>query len=221
MGIPRWAAFAGVATPVLFLTCVFGLGALEPGYDHRTLTMSVLGGVGGVRGLLFNLGVGGVGVLILLFGLGLRRALGRGRGNAIGVGLMLLAGAGMLGSAAVPCEAGCVNVLREPDLAGRVHIVTSLLGGMGLGLAPLVLFAPFKRDERWSELAWPTLIFGLVSNLAGVTLWLSLATTRIPAWEGVLQRAGAIAPLLWLGYLGLWALRSPPRPGPREAPSSA
>ena len=40
-----WRIAAGLLAPLLFFILVFVLGALEPGFDHKALLMSRLGGV--------------------------------------------------------------------------------------------------------------------------------------------------------------------------------
>jgi hypothetical membrane protein len=55
--INRWLAVCGIVAPFLFIFLVLGMGLLEPGYDHRSETMSVLGGVGELRGAVFNVGL--------------------------------------------------------------------------------------------------------------------------------------------------------------------
>jgi hypothetical membrane protein len=49
-------AIAGIVAPLLWAGLVIVLGLLEPGYSHRTHMMSILGGVGGWRGITFNVG---------------------------------------------------------------------------------------------------------------------------------------------------------------------
>lgn len=73
--VDRWAATAGLLAALFCLTLIIVLGALEPGFSHRTSLMSTLGGVPGVPGLSFNLGVVATGVLLIAFAIGLPRQL--------------------------------------------------------------------------------------------------------------------------------------------------
>lgn len=206
-GRARLLALAGVAAPILFVGLILVLGALEPGYDHRTDTMSVLGGVEGWRGDGFNLGLALTGLLLLAFSRGLHQDLNKGVGARAGPTLIVWAGVGMLGSAYFSCNEGCTNVLQEPTLAGYIHILTSFITGLCLSIAPLVLFPRVKRDERWRHLAWFTLAMGILANIPGLTLWISMATTRIPEWEGLIQRLGILFPLLWVEVMAWRLLR--------------
>jgi hypothetical membrane protein len=55
--VNRGAVAAGLLATPFYLTLIIVLGALEPGFSHRTALMSMLGGVPGLRGLVFNFGV--------------------------------------------------------------------------------------------------------------------------------------------------------------------
>ena len=50
-------AIAGILVPILYISMVISLGLLESGYSQRTMMMSILGGVPGWRGAIFNLGL--------------------------------------------------------------------------------------------------------------------------------------------------------------------
>ncbi len=66
---------AGIVAPILYFSMVIILGLLEPNFSHLTKMMSVLGGVQGIRGLLFNVGIATVGILVVLFAIGLHQSL--------------------------------------------------------------------------------------------------------------------------------------------------
>ena len=203
----RLLASAGMIAPIFFVALVIVLGLLEPGYNHQRETMSVLGGVGGVRGAAFNLGAGLTGVLLIAFAIGLHRGIGGGEGSKVGPILIVLAGVGMIGSAIFHCNLGCTNVLKAPTFAGRTHIVTSFLTGFCLGISPLVIFVRMKKDGQWGDYSWFTLLMGILANIPGLILWASFFTTRIPAWEGVIQRLGLVFPLLWIEVIAIRLLR--------------
>jgi hypothetical membrane protein len=66
----KWPAIAGMLAPFLYISMIILLGLLEPGYNQRTM-MSVLGGVQGWRGAIFNLGLVLIGIFLIVFGIGL------------------------------------------------------------------------------------------------------------------------------------------------------
>jgi hypothetical protein len=47
---------------------------------------------------------------------------------------------------------------------------------------------------------------GIVGNIPGLILWVSFFTTRIPAWEGLIQRLGIAFPLLWVEVIAVQLL---------------
>jgi hypothetical protein len=202
----RLSALCGCVAPVLFAGLVIVLGALEPGYDHRTQMMSVLGGVGGWRGAAFLAGGALTGLLLIPFAVGLHRGIGEAPGGwrgRIGPILIGIAGVGMIGSAVFHCDQGCANVLRAPTLAGRLHMVFALLTGAPFALSPFFFLPRLARDERWAKTRWFTLASGVLGNIPGITMWVTFFTVRVRAWEGVLQRLGVAFPLLWVEVMAI------------------
>lgn len=211
--IHRCPAAAGMSAAPFYLTLIIVLGALEPGFSHLTKPMSMLGGVPGVRGLAFNLGVAITGVLIIAFGIGLSRKLPRKMTSRAGVVLLLTGGLGLNGAACFHCNEGCTNILTEPDLVGRLHIVFSLLGGMGTALAPFFVWSAMRGNENWKGLATPTLVTAILANLPGITFWITIATGyRLSSIEGLIQRLGFVIVLIWVFFVA-WRLRRLTHPG--------
>ncbi len=209
--LDRSAPAAGLLALPLYAGLLLILGALEPGYSHLELTMSILGGVPGARGLAFNLGVAATGLLVIVFALGLRRMLPRGWTTNTGALLLMLGGAGLIGAAVFHCDPSCVNVLESPTAVGRLHIVTALAGGMCSSFAPFFFWAAMRRDERWRAFAAPTFMAGLLANLPGIIFWVTFATgNRLEAVEGLIQRLGLIFVLIWIfaAAIKLSALKS-------------
>jgi hypothetical membrane protein len=64
----QWLAIAGIVAPILYISVAIIMGLLEPGYRHKTMMMSILGGVGGWRGAAFNLELVLTGTLLIAFG---------------------------------------------------------------------------------------------------------------------------------------------------------
>lgn len=201
------SAICGCIAPVLFAGLVIFLAMLEPGYDHRTQMMSVLGGVGGWRGFVFLFGGALTGLLLMAFAFGLHRGIGEGRRARIGPILIGIAGVGMIGSAIFHCDQGCANVLRAPTLAGRLHMAFALLTGAPFGLSLFFFLPRLARDERWAKYRWFTLVSGILGNVPGIAMWITFFTVRVRAWEGVLQRLGIAFPLLWVEVMALRLLQ--------------
>lgn len=205
----RWPAVAGLFAAPFYLVLITTLGALEPGFSHLTTPMSLLGGVPGGRGLIFNLGVATTGVLIIIFGIGLWRQLPARIPTRIGFGLVVLGGLGLIVAGYFHCNEGCRNILTEPDLVGRLHLITSLLAGMGTALAPFFFSVAMRHSNNWQSYALPTLLVAILANLPGITFWLTIFTGyRLESIEGLIQRLGFIIVLIWIFFIAakMWQL---------------
>lgn len=202
-----YASAAGLFAAPFYLTLIIVLGALEPGFSHRTSLMSMLGGVPGWRGSLFNLGVAATGVCVIVFAFGLRRRLPTMVSSTIGFGLLVVGGLGLIGAALFSCNEGCTNILIEPDLVGRLHAIASLLSGLGCGTSLFFLCAAMRRAEVWNDLAALTLAAAVLANVPGIVFWITLlADIRLYSVEGLLQRMGFIVVLIWIFFIA-WRMR--------------
>ena len=198
----RWATTAGLLAVPFYLTLIFALGALEPGFSHRTSLMSLLGGVPGLRGLAFNLGVGTTGVLVIIFALGLQRQLPSRWTAKVGSALLVIGGLGLIGAGVFHCNQGCRNILTEPDFVGRLHTIASLFAGMGTRLAVVFVWAAIRKSEKWKGLTTATFVAAVLANLPGITLWITLFTGfRLYAVEGLIQRMGFVVVLIWIFFV--------------------
>ncbi len=207
----------GAAAPALlagpfYLVLIAVLGALEPGFSHRTSLMSMLGGVPGSRGLAFNLGVAATGALVITFAIGLRRELSPKWTTKVGLAMLMIGGLGLIGAGGFHCSEGCRNILDEPDFVGRVHLASSLVAGMGIGLAPFFVWASMRANTRWRDFATATLVAAILANLPGLTFWITIYTgSRLTAVEGLIQRAGLVVVLVWIFFVGVRLQRLTPR----------
>lgn len=197
------AALAGIIVPILYTSTVIILGLLEPGFNQKTMMMSILGGVQGWRGGAFNLGLVLNGLMIMVFGFGLRQNINQGKGNRAGLILLVLAGIGMIGSSYFHCDVGCVNVLDEPDFRGQMHMLFAFIVGLSFAFSPLPFYFSMKHDPHWKGYRTFTLAAVILSNIPGITMWITLFTTRLPEWEGIIQRLGLIFPLIWVEVMAI------------------
>lgn len=201
-------AIAGIIAPIIYFKIVIILGLLEPGYSHMTKMMSILGGVGGIRGLTFNFGISLVGILIILFAIGLHKSINGGNGSKIGPTLLTLGGIGLIASGYFHCNLNCTNILVENNLIGSIHMFSAFIAGMCLSIAPFFIFARLKKDPLWKKYTLLTLITGIIANIPGIIFWITLATTRFPAIEGLIQRLGIVFVLIWIEIMGLKMLKN-------------
>ena len=150
-------AIAGILAPILWFVLVVVLGVLEPGYSHMSKMMSILGGVGGIRGFLFNSGISTVGVLIILFAIGLYREFESKDKPKIGTTLLILGGIGLIFSGIFSCDLNCNNAMIEKDFTGIMHMLFAFIAGMGLSISPFFIFGKLKKNPVWKKYAKYTL----------------------------------------------------------------
>jgi hypothetical membrane protein len=198
-------AISGILAPILFFGIVIILGLLESGYNHATRMMSVLGGVAGIRGLIFNLGIGLIGVLIILFAFGLHKNINNGKGSKIGPILLAIGGFGLILSGIFHCNLDCANVLVDRNFIGIMHMLSAFIAGMCLSISPLFVFARFRKDDYWKRYAIPTLMAGILANLSGIVLWITVFSSLTLEMDGILQRLGIVFILIWMEVVS-WKL---------------
>jgi hypothetical protein len=87
-----------------------------------------------------------------------------------------------------------------------MHMISSALADMLIAMSLFVLYFRIKRDPIWERLSGFTLLMALLGNGAGISLWITFATTRLSEIEGLIQRLGIIAPLLWIAIVSLQML---------------
>jgi hypothetical protein len=185
-----------------YLTLIITLGAIEPGFSHCTSLMSLLGGVTGVRGLAFNLGVVATGVCVIVFSIGLQRSLPSRWTAKVGSVLFLIGGLGLIGAGIFHCNQDCRNILADPNVVGRLHLISSLFAGMGTGLALFFFWAAMRGSGKWRGFVTPTLVVAVLANVPGIVLWFTIfANLRLHAVEGLIQRVGIIVVLIWIFFV--------------------
>jgi len=199
---------SGLLAAPFYLVLILMLGILEPGFSHLTKPMSLLGGVPGLRGQIFNFGVAFTGVLVFIFGQGLWRQLPAKISTKIAFGLFTMGCVGLIGAGVFHCNEGCKNILLEPDFAGRLHAIASFLAGVGTGLAPFFVWLVMRKSDQWKRFATPTVIAAILANVPGIIFWLTFFTGyRLESVEGLIQRLGFVVTLIWMFYLAISLLR--------------
>jgi hypothetical membrane protein len=108
------------------------------------MALSALGGVYGIRGIIFNSGLALFGILLINFSIGLHQTINNGMGSKMGPIMTAIGGLGMIGAAIFHCDAGCANILLRMTLTGAAHIYLTIIAGTILALS---LFL-FSQDYR-------------------------------------------------------------------------
>ena len=168
--ITSYSVLAGLFAPIFYLILVTTLGILEPDFSHRTEMMSILGGVEGIRGQVFNVGVVVTGLLLIVFSIGLHQSINKGVGSKIGPVLIIISGLGLFGSAVFSCNVNCMNVIETKTVTGILHMLSAFIAGSCLAISPFFIFFRMKHDSRWIKYKRFTLAIGVLSNLPGIVL---------------------------------------------------
>jgi hypothetical membrane protein len=198
---------AGISAPIIYFSMIFILGLLEPDYSHMTKMMSFLGGVQGIRGLSFNIGIATVGILVALFSIGLHQTINGKNKSKAGVILLISGGLGLIFSGIFHCNLNCANVIVENNYIGSIHMLSAFIAGLSLSIAPFFIYGRFKKDPIWKKYATYTLVTGIIANIPGIIFWVTLATTRLPGIEGLLQRLGIVFVFIWMEIVSLKMLK--------------
>jgi len=174
------------------------MGVLVPGYDHMRQMLSILGGIGGFRGDIFNIGVGTMGGLIILFAIGFNRTVNQSKASLKGVFLFILGGLGLIGSAIMNCNRGCIIDLSQ-DPIRALHGIFAFIASLSLTFAPLPFYSRFKQDPQWEKLATFTLTTVILSIITTILFYITFVTNTLPNILGLIQRLQFLFGLIWIG----------------------
>jgi hypothetical membrane protein len=191
-------SLVGMLIPISYISLIIILGALQPGYNQMTMTLSVLGGVGGIRGDIFNIGVGTTGGLIILFAIGLNRAVNKKKARIKGVFLFILGGLGLIGAAIMNCNQNCTIVLNL-DPIRALHGIFGFIAAISLTFAPLPFYSHFKQDPQWEKLAAFTLTTVILSIISSTLFYITFFTNTLPNIIGLIQKLDFLFVLIWIG----------------------
>lgn len=210
---------SGLLAAPFFLILILALGTLEPGFSQLSQPMSMLGGVTGIRGLFFNVGVVVIGAFVVIFSFGLWRQLPKRPSARLAFSLLTIGGLGLIGAGIFHCNEGCRNILLEPNFVGRFHIFVSFLAGFGAGMALFFFWAAMRKSDSWRSFAAPTLLAAFLANVPGIIFWLAFVTgNQLDSIDGLIQRMGLVVTLIWMEYMAirLWKAE---RLAPGQVPS--
>lgn len=198
----RYAAYAGIAVPIVWFALLLLGGALVPGYDpvRRYMTELTDGPTWGL--VLADFVV--VSALLAIFAAGLRVALG-GDGVATVIALLVLVKA--LATLATGLVHGDVDPLvRTPS--GQLHNMLVAGGNVALAIACLVAARRLRSLPGWNGLA----AYSLGTAAATLLLLVALATLTtagtgradapLAAAGGLVQRLSMLVTMLWPAVIG-------------------
>ena len=191
-------SLVGMLIPISYISLLIIMGVLVPGYNHMRQMLSILGGIGGFRGDIFNIGVGTMGVLIIFFAIALNRAVNQSKAKLKRVFLFILGGLGLIGAAIMNCNQGCtIDLSQDPIRA--LHGIFAFIAGISLTFAPLPFYFHFKQDPQWEKLAAFTLTIVILSIISSMLFYITFFTNTLPNIIGLIQRLDFLFVLIWIG----------------------
>lgn len=201
------AAYAGIATPIVWFALLLTAGALVPGYDPIRQYMTELtdGPTWGLALSDFFL----VALLIAIFGAGLWSALGRDGVATVIAALVLVKAAATLGTGLVH---GDVDPLVR-TASGQTHNTLVAVGNVALAIAALVAAWRMPSLPGWSGLRGYNIATAVLTVLLLVTLatLTTAGTARADAplagVGGLVQRISMLVADLWPAVIGWRMLR--------------
>jgi hypothetical protein len=208
IGKSRFAAWAGIIAPALFVGVFTIEGWLRPGYDPAREFVSALslGGRGWIQMTSFIL----TGALLFVFSRGV--AAGFPTGKASKAGPILLAIISLLLLISGPFV---MDPTGTPQGEMTVHgIIHGLAGGIVFLLMPTTCFVflrRFRSDPEWLPSRWWTLVLAIIITAAVILLTIASKVPGIQSafegWMGIIQRTLLIPFMLWVFLFGLNLLK--------------
>jgi hypothetical protein len=191
------AAACGLAAVAWALVVPIAAGGVEPGYSHVEDYISELGAEGAANAALVSwAGFAPIGLLVLGFAaLAAPHFPGRRARVWVAAGLVAV-GAGYLGAAAFPCDAGCPS---DGSPSQAIHNAFGFLEYAGAGGGLLLLGLALRREPRWRGVA-------LASTLAAVVVLGGLVGMLAPALvsqRGLVQRVAEAAIFGWIALVSV------------------
>ncbi len=196
-------AVSGILGPLIYVTVIFVLGFLTPGYDNITQYMSELGAVGAPYAVFMNtFGFMLVGLLLILFTIGFHDGIKKtAKIDAIGPALMLVSGISLFLLGIFTCDTGCANF----SIMGNIHSYFARLSAASMILATILIAPRIKRDNHWSRYWKFSVLTGVVSLLFSALF----IFTVFSAWAGFVQRITVLMPLMWVEVMAARLFQSP------------
>ena len=182
-------AICGIIAPILYLLMVIIGGALSPGYNHITETVSELLVAGAPnRPLLATLMIISS-VLGILFPIGLHRGINEGRGSKVGPAFLIIAAVLGIFTTYFPQDPGGPPV----TFAGTVHVVLLIpMVILSLG-AFLAFWRRLKSDSLWSGYDR----YSLITFIVAIPLGVISAVLLDSPYVGLLERISVAVVLQW------------------------
>ncbi|MFW9792782.1 MAG: DUF998 domain-containing protein [Candidatus Thorarchaeota archaeon] len=183
--------YSGFIGPVIYAIVLFTLGALEPGYDPISKSMSELGAVDAPYAIVMNtIGFPLLGVFFILFSMGVHQNISSDKSSIIGPLMIALSGVFLILTGIFQCDSGCIDV----TVVGETHSLFATLAAIVMIPVPLTLVPRVYYNERWRRYIWFCWVVVILTSLVSMLYMFSDFETI----NGLLQRLAIAGPLIWI-----------------------
>jgi hypothetical protein len=197
-------AWAGIISPVLFVTVFLVEGWLRTNYNPLSMYVSAL--ALGPRGWIQILNFLVFGTLFLLFTRGVAAEFTDGKASRGGLILLTILAIGYFLSGPFVMDP-MDTPLDQASVNGTIH---GILGGIVFLLMPISIFVYWRRfrvDSEWQSIQGWTLALGIICAAADI---LFTAVSKSPSlqitfvnWYGLIQRSVIIPFMVWIFVFAL------------------
>jgi len=183
--------YSGFIGPVIYAIVLITLGALEPGYDPISQSMSELGAIDAHYAILMNtIGFPLLGIFFILFSMGVHRNMSPEKGSIIGPLLISLSGAFLILTGVFQCDSGCIDV----TVVGGLHSLFATIAAIVMIPVPLVVIPRIYDNMQWRHYVWFCWVVVILTSLVSLLYMFS----EFEGINGLLQRLAIAGPLVWI-----------------------
>ncbi|MFX1605046.1 MAG: DUF998 domain-containing protein [Promethearchaeota archaeon] len=183
--------YAGIIGPIVYAIVLFTLGALEPGYNPISQSMSELGDVEAPYAIVMNtLGFPLLGIFFILFAVGIHQNISSGEGTRIGPFMMAMSGIFLVLTGIFPCDAGCIDV----TITGGIHSLFATLAALVMIPVPLAIVPRIYSNPFWHSHVWFSWVVIILTSLFSLLYMFP----DLEDYGGLLQRLATAVPLVWM-----------------------
>jgi len=201
----RFACWAGMVGPVLFVATFTIEGLLRPGYEARWMFVSELSL--GPRGWIQMTNFVVLGILFLVFTRRVAEEFRKGRASKAGPILLAIIGVSFFASGFFNMDpVSGARFAPPPDQLSWHAVLHGFFGNLVFSLAPVTCFVfawRFGHEHGLRRLAWWTLAAGM--TILGAVASMAVGPAHPPAapnifndWLGAVQRTALVVFLAWV-----------------------
>jgi hypothetical membrane protein len=192
-----YLAICGIIAPLLFTIQLIIIGFYHPSYNHITQYMSELGAINAPYASIKNTGLSIVGILMMLFSYSLYKEIDDKKKiiKIVGPTLVAISGLSFFLIGFFPCDPDCINT----STTGIIHGYLANTAQFPLMIAPLLLYSIFKRDKKWNNI----LYYSIITSVFGIVFFIIYKSYFFDLYIGLFQRISFGIPILWIEIIAI------------------